>query len=290
MRKHTKRKRVKRAKTKKYRGGAIANQPIVQTETIDSGPIAFAKSAASSAKTNITKVGSSLVSSVSNKASGALNTVKGALWNRTQSAIQSLNNPVAEAKAEHAIDKAGFLATKIADAVKAPLEKSMNNTINAAVKASEKAGPAIVRSGIDIVEAVPVLGTAVLLADEVNQLVKIGDAGLKVAATAVEGAGDVADAVSDVLDTPIPDNINIDTTVDTTVDTNLNKNIDTTVDTNLNKNIDTTVVKEPEKQIGGMIRKRNGILRRIDHSVREFTGIKKNKTRRVKFRPHNTFY
>jgi hypothetical protein len=279
MRKLTKRKRVKRTKTKKYRGGdALANQPdrqVVQPlvnqavvkPAIQSGPLDFVKSAASSATTNISNVGSSIASSVSNKASGALNAINEAIWNKTQSAINTLNNPVAEAKAEHAIDEAGVLATKMADAIKAPLEKSVNNTINTAVQAGEKAGPAIVRAGIDIVEAVPGLGTMVLLADEVNQLVKIGDAGLKVAATAVEGAGEIADAVKDVLDTPTPDL--------------------TTVNTNI-----VTDSKIPtEKQIGGMIRKRNGILRRIDRSVREFRGtMKNNKTKRVNFTPHNTFY
>ena len=210
MRKLTIRKRVKRAKTnKKYRGGAGAvttqpyQQPVAQPviePIVEPGVVDFAKSAASSAKTNITNVGSSFLTSVTNKATGILNTAKGVVWDKTQTAIQALNNPVIEAKAEHAIDEAGVLATKLTDAVKEPVEKSVSNTIDVATKAAEKAGPAVVRAGIDFVEAVPVLGTAVLLADEVHQLVKIGDAGLKVAATAVEGAGEVADAVKGVLD------------------------------------------------------------------------------------------
>jgi len=323
MRKLTKRKRVKRTKTKKYRGGdALANQPnrqVVQplvnpgvvnpgvvnpavvnpavvNPAIQSGPIAFVKSAASSAKTSITNVGSSIASSVSNKASGVLNTINGAIWNKTQSAIKALNDPVAEAKAEHAIDEAGVLATKMADAVKAPLEKSMKNTIDSAVTASQKAGPAIVRAGIDVVEAVPGLGTVVLLADEVNQLVKIGDAGLKVAATAIEGAGDVADAVKDVLDTPSPDLTSVNTSLESTSLESTSLEPTSLQPTSLQPtSINTNVVADStiptEKQIGGMIRKRNGILRRIDRSVREFRRTTKNhKTKRVNFTPHNTFY
>jgi hypothetical protein len=266
MRKLTKRKRVKRTKTyKKYRGGDIPNQavePAVEP-AVDPGVVDFAKSAASSAKTNISNVGSSVLSFASDKATGLLNTTKGFVWDKTQTAIQTLNNPVAEAKAEHAIDEAGVLATKLVDALKEPIEKSLNNTIEVAEKAAEKAGPAFVRAGIDFVEAVPVLGTVVLLTDEVNQLVKIGDAGLKVAATAAEGVGEVADAVKNVLDAPTP----------------------------VNTPVNTPTEQPKINQFGGLIRKRKSILRRIGRSVREFTGSpKKNKSRRVKFTPHNTFY
>jgi hypothetical protein len=266
MRKLTKRKRVKRTKTyKKYRGGDIPNQavePAVEP-AVDPGVVDFAKSAASSAKTNISNVGSSVLSFASDKATGLLNTTKGFVWDKTQTAIQTLNNPVAEAKAEHAIDEAGVLATKLVDALKEPIEKSLNNTIEVAEKAAEKAGPAFVRAGIDFVEAVPVLGTVVLLTDEVNQLVKIGDAGLKVAATAAEGVGEVADAVKNVLDAPTP----------------------------VNTPVNTPTEQPKINQFGGLIRKRKSILRRIGRSVREFTGgTKKNKSRRVKFTPHNTFY
>ena len=270
MRKLTKRKRVKRTKTyKKYRGGDIPNQAV--EPAVEPGVVDFAKSAASSAKTNISNVGSSVLSFASDKATGLLNTTKGFVWDKTQTAIQTLNNPVAEAKAEHAIDEAGVLATKLVDALKEPIEKSLNNTIEVAEKAAEKAGPAFVRAGIDFVEAVPVLGTVVLLTDEVNQLVKIGDAGLKVAATAAEGVGEVADAVKDVLDAP----------------TSVNTPVNTPVNTSVN-----TPTEQPKiNQFGGLIRKRKSILRRIGRSVREFTGgPKKNKSRRVKFTPHNTFY
>jgi hypothetical protein len=258
MRKLTKRKRVKRTKTyKKYRGGDIPNQAV------EPGVVDFAKSAASSAKTNISNVGSSVLSFASDKATGLLNTTKGFVWDKTQTAIQTLNNPVAEAKAEHAIDEAGVLATKLTDAVKEPIQNTVNNTIEVAEKAAEKAGPAFVRAGIDFIEAVPVLGTAVLMADEVHQLVKIGDAGLKVAATAAEGVGEVADAVKNVLDAPTP----------------------------VNTPVNTPTEQPKINQFGGLIRKRKSILRRIGRSVREFTGgPKKNKSRRVKFTPHNTFY
>ena len=292
MRKLTKRKRVKRSKSnKKYRGG---------------GPVDFMKSVASTTASSISKVGSfvasSVVSSVNNTATGILNTAKGVVRDKTQIAIQALNNPVVEAKAEHAIDEAGVLATKLTNAVKAPIEKSLNNTIDVAEKAAEKAGPAFVRAGIDFVEAIPVLGTAVLLADEVNQLVKIGDSGLKVVTAAAEGVGEVAQAVKEVIDdptsvvTPMSSVTPISAIAPTSLDTSVSSSQPprTTLDatTIRPEQIPRSIPGEPNvKQYGGLIRKRKSILRRIDRSVREFTGgPKKNKTRRVKFTQHNTFY
>ena len=300
MRKLTKRKRVKRSKTnKKYRGG---------------GPVDFVKSVASTAVNTISNAGSfvvsSVVSSVNNTATGILNTAKGVVRDKTQLAIQALNNPVAEAKAEHAIDEAGVLATKLTNAVKTPIQHSVNNTIDVAEKAAAKAGPAMVRAGIDFVEAVPVLGTVVLLTDEVNQLVKIGDAGLKVAATAAEGVGEVAQAVKEVIDDPTsvvtpmssvaPTSAIAPTSLDTSVSSSQPPR--TTLDATTSpesRAAPRSIPGEPNvKQYGGLIRKRKSILRRIDRSVRKFTsGMKKNKTRRVKFTgvyphviQHNTFY
>ena len=273
MRKLTKRKRVKRSKTnKKYRGG---------------GPVDFMKSVASTAANSISNAGSfvvsSVVSSVNNTATGILNTANGVVRDKTQIAIQALNNPVAEAKAEHAIDEAGVLATKLTNAVKEPIQNSVNNTIDVAEKAAAKAGPAVVRAGIDFVEAVPVLGTVVLLTDEVNQLVKIGDAGLKVAATAAEGVGEVAQAVKEVIDDPTsvvaPTSAIAPTSLDTSVSSSQPPR------TTLDATTRSTPGEPNVKQYGGLIRKRKSILRRIDRSVREFTsGRKKNKTRRVKFK------
>ena len=259
MRKSINRKKNhKRTKTikKQYRGGDNISSDVNQEPSI----LDLAKNAASGTAAAASNVGSAAISLVTTKAKDVVANAEHMLEEKAKSAIHLLNDPVVEAQADKAIDEAGRLATKLVHATEDPIKESINTTIDTVEVAAKKAGPAFVRAGIDMVEAVPVLGTAILLADEVHQLTKIADAGLNVVSTGFQGASKVASAVSGVINEPATAQIN-------------------------------PAAQSPQvtPQIGGMIRQRKSILKRVDRSIREFTkarkvrNMKKNKTKRVRF-------
>lgn len=222
-------------KTKKhkrtYHGGDVNINPEVKLSDTDQSThslTGFAKNAISGTEdfvANTAKEAASVVVESTEKAAEEALT----------SAIHTLNNPELEAEAVNAIKTTGHIASEIVQAANEPIKEGIADTIETMEESAKKAGPAMVRAGIDTVEAIPVLGTAILLADEVNQLAKVAVAGSNVFTKAFQTFSNVSSKVMDVI-----------------------------------TKSSTQTPSVVQKQMGGMIKERNEIIKRVNKSIRKF--------------------
>jgi hypothetical protein len=230
---NTKKRSNKTKKLKRtYSGGDVNINPEVKLNETDQSThslYGFANNVISGTENFVAKTAneaaSNIVESAEKAAEGALTT-----------AIHTLNNPELEAEAVNAIKTSGHIATEIVQAANEPIKEGIADTIETMEESAKKAGPAMVRAGIDTVEAVPVLGTVILLADEVNQLAKVAVAGSNVFTKAFQTFANVSSKVMDVV----------------------------TKTTNIQSPIGV------QKQMGGMIKERNEIIKRVDKSISKF--------------------
>jgi hypothetical protein len=226
---NTKKRSNKTKKIKRfYHGGDVKIDSIPNENDQSTHSLAgFAKNAISGTE--------EFVANTANEAASVIvESTKKAAEEALTSAIHTLNNPELEAEAVNAVKTSGHIATEIVQAAKEPIKEGISDTIETMEESAKKAGPAMVRAGVDTVEAVPVLGTVILLADEVNQLAKVAVAGSNVFTKAFQTFANVSSKVMDVIST------------------------------------NTKLPSVVQKQMGGMIKERNEIIKRVDKSISNF--------------------
>ena len=239
----------------KSNDGIDSGTEQINNENADSGALSAAKDVASGALDTVLDVGNSAVGLVTDKAKDIAEKTTAVVADKAMdtldTGIKLLNDPELEQQAEHAIQESGHLATELVKATQEPIREGILGSVDTAKEAAQQVASSSLNIATNTLKAVPGVGAAVVVVDDVGQLALMGNSLLKLFSKFVGTFTNVSNKALDVV----------------------NKTMDKT---NNNSMPPSSVLRGGTSQLGGMIDDRNRTFNRIENSLNDFQQSHRN--------------
>lgn len=228
----------------------------INNQTVESsvGVLGTAKDVASSALGTAVDVGNTAVGLVTDKAKDIAEKTTAVVADKAmdtlETGIKLLNNPELEQQAEHAIQESGHLAAELVKATQEPIREGILGSVDTAKEAAQQVASSSLNIATNTLKAVPGVGAAVVVVDDVGQLALMGNSLLKLFSKFV---GTFTNASNKALDV-----------------------VNKTMDKSNNSMQPNNVLRGGTSQLGGIIDDRNRTFNRIENSLNDFQQSHRN--------------